>query len=139
MIVQKNFLKIIICVFGIYFIISCLRPNVLSQIGKSKIYGAVDVPEIETDPRPWEWMGGLETMSALWLDYKEEYLREDVQKYQEYAIYEVIVKTWTKAHRESYWLERWKLKRCKVVDNTFQFEEFEGEEKADLGEYETWK
>lgn len=47
--------------------------------------------------------------------------RKDVQ---EYAVYEVIVKTWTKAYRESYWLERWKLKRCKVVDNTFRFEDF---------------
>ena len=47
MIVQQNFFKIIICVFGICFIISCLRPNVLSQIGKSKIYGTIDVPEIE--------------------------------------------------------------------------------------------
>ena len=60
--------------------------------------------------------------------------RKDVQEYQEYAIYEVVVKTWTKAHKESYWVERWKLKR-KVVDNTFQLEDFEEEEKADLEEY----
>lgn len=48
--------------------------------------------------------------------------RKDVQKYQDYAIYGVVVKTWTKVHRESYWLERWKLK-SRVVDNTFRFEE----------------
>lgn len=35
---------------------------------------------------------------------------KDVQEYQKYVIYDVVVKTWTKAHRESYWLERWKLK-----------------------------
>ena len=220
MIVQKNFFKIIICLFGICFIISCLRPNVLSQIGESKIYGAVDVPELKGClggwRDEWEWMGALETMGASSIDYQEEYLREDVesvslhyryddnnvmtstsvilsesdkvtmylgvdydyekkqliydpvyivqgepgntvgytdeksidkclnrygltredvQEYQEYAVYEVIVKTWTKAHRQSYWWERWKLKRCKVVDNTFQFEDFEEEEKADLEEY----
>lgn len=48
--------------------------------------------------------------------------RKDVQKYQDYAIYGVVVKTWIKAHRESYWLERWKLK-SREVDNTFRFEE----------------
>lgn len=37
--------------------------------------------------------------------------RKDVREYQEYMIYDVVVKTWTKAHRKSYWLERWKLKR----------------------------
>lgn len=36
--------------------------------------------------------------------------RKDVQEYQKYVIYDVVVKTWTKAHRKSYWLERWKLK-----------------------------
>ena len=47
--------------------------------------------------------------------------RKDVQRYQDYVIYEVVVKTWTKAHKESYWLERWKLKR-KEIDHTFWFE-----------------
>ncbi len=50
--------------------------------------------------------------------------RQDVKEYLEYAIYDVIVKTWTKAHlTELYWLERWKLKLCKVTDHTFWFEE----------------
>ena len=225
MIVQKNFLKIVICIVCIHFIILCLRPNVMSQIGKSKIYGAVDVPELKGClggwRDEWEWMGALETMGASSIDYQEEYLRKnvesvsllffydtvdycdindfniyievnlsetdqtimelemrydyekkeliyepvyilqgewdnieeytdeksideclnrygltrkDVQKYQDYAIYGVVVKTWTKAHKELYWVERWKLKR-KVVDKTFQFEELESEEKADLEEY----
>ena len=47
--------------------------------------------------------------------------RKDVQRYQDYVIYGVVVKTWTKAHKESYWLERWKLK-SRVVDHTFWFE-----------------
>lgn len=42
--------------------------------------------------------------------------RKDVQEYQEYLIYDVVVKTWTKAHRESYWLERWKLKRREMIE-----------------------
>ena len=50
--------------------------------------------------------------------------RQDVKEYQEYAIYDVIVKTWTKARiTQWYWLENLKLKLCKVEDNTFQFEE----------------
>ena len=57
-------------------------------------------------------------------EYMNKYglTRQEVKEYQEYAIYNVIVKSWTKVYPESYWLERWKLKTCKVVDNTFQFE-----------------
>ena len=207
---MQNFvLKVVICVLGIYSIISIvvslLKPNVMDEIGEQKIYGLVWVPEIEEhDPR--DWIFGLETMSALGVDYKEEYLREDVseislwfhdgkndvniytqvllseadkvklemaayynyekkeliyypiaitqgdpnnpegvieeyideaiineylnrygltrkdvQRNQDYVIYGVVVKTWTKAHKESYWLERWKLK-SRVVDHTFWFE-----------------
>lgn len=204
---NNKFLRIVICILCIYFIISCLRPNVLRQISKSKIYGAMTVPELDGCLNgfrgEWEWMEAFETMGAISIDYKEEFLREevseislgfsytnnvrtstsvilsesdkvtmylgvdydyekkqliyhpvyivqgepgntvgytdeksideclnrygltreDVEEYQEYAVYEVIVKTWTKAHRQSYWWERWKLKRCKVVDNTFRFDE----------------
>ncbi|MDE7197392.1 MAG: TipC family immunity protein [Lachnospiraceae bacterium] len=172
----------------------------------------MDVPELEGCLSgwrdEWEWMGALETMGASSIDYKEEYLREevafisltffhnvdydnndvnigimvnlsepdqvrmkvdihydckkkelkyepiyilqgksgnadkytdeksvdeylsrygltrkDVQEYQEYAVYDIVVKTWAKAHHEFYWLERWKLKQCKVIDHTFQFED----------------
>lgn len=207
---MKEFaLKVVICVLGIYCVISIIKPNVMDEIGEQKIYGLVRVPGIEKVHDPWEWMFGLETMGALSVDYQEEYLREDVsgisllfyydtgsyseindfsihikvilseadevtmrmrvyydyekkellydpvyivqeergnreeytdeksideflnrygltrkdvQRYQDYAIYGVVVKTWTKANRESYWIERWKLK-SRVVDNTFQFEE----------------
>lgn len=206
---MKNFaLKVVIfvlCVCSIICVtVSFLKPNVMDEIGEQKIWGLVRVREIEEVHEPWDWMLGLETMGALWVDYQEKYLREevtelslhfsdddndiaigmevilsepdivvmwlevdydceekqliyhpmiivqgeldysevytdeksideclnrygltrkDVQEYQEYAVYDVVVKTWAKAHHKSYFLERWKLKRCKVVDNTFQFEE----------------
>ncbi len=207
---MKEFaLKVVICVLGIYCVISIIKPNVMDEIGEQKIYGLVRVSGIEKVHDSWEWMFGLETMGALSVDYQEEYLREDVSgislhfrydtnsydeindfsisirailsevdkvemglgahydyekkqliynpvyivqgetgnsevytdeksideflnrygltrkdvhKYQDYAIYGVVVKTWTKANRESYWLERWKLK-SREVDNTFRFEE----------------
>lgn len=196
-------LKVVICVLGIYFVISIIKPNVMDEIGERKIYGLIRVPGIEKVHDSWEWMLWLETMGAFDVNYQTEYLREgvseislwfydykndihmyievvlsdsdkvamrlgvyydyekkeliyepvyilqgefgnreeyldgesineylnqygftrkDVQRYQDYAIYGVVVKTWTKAHRESYWIERWKLK-SRVVDNTFQFEE----------------
>ena len=216
---NNKFSKIIIAISSTLFVLSgilfgksCFTPNILSQIGESKIYGAIDVPELDDCLSgwrdEWEWMAALETMGATSINYKEEYLKEevseillgfyddndvsinigvilsepdnvimvleavydyerkeliyepvyiyivqgdwenldnikeytdeksidecldrygltrkDVQKYQEYAIYKVVVKTWTKAHWQSYWLERWKLKRCTLVDNTFRFEE----------------
>ena len=78
-----KFLRIIICILGICFIIQCFSSNALSQIGKSKIYGAMDVPELEGCLSgwhdEWEWMGALETMGAASIDYKGEYLRKDVE------------------------------------------------------------
>lgn len=52
--------------------------------------------------------------------------RKDVKEYQEYAIYDVIVKTWSKAYMRCYWLEKWKLKFCDTVDNTFKPQEGKG-------------
>ena len=52
--------------------------------------------------------------------------RKDVKAYQEYAIYDVIVKTWSKAYMRCYWLEKWKLKFCDTVDNTFKPQEGKG-------------
>ena len=48
---MQNFvLKVVICVLGIYSIISIvvslLKPNVMDEIGEQKIYGLVWVPEI---------------------------------------------------------------------------------------------
>ena len=200
---QKNFFKLVIGVLCVCFIISCFTPNVMRQIGKWKVYGTNTVLEIEKCSRPWEWMNGLNWMGAFGVNYKEEYLREDVsfidldffhnsndvdigimvilsesdkvrmkldmyydyeekkliykpvyilqgesgyseiykdeksideflskygltrqavKEYQDYAIYDVVVKTWSKAHLEWYWLESLKLKLCKAEDNTFRFE-----------------
>jgi hypothetical protein len=47
---------------------------------------------------------------------------EDVRDYYKYAIYDVIVRTWTKRYRQFYWLEKWKLERC-TIDNSFAFEQ----------------
>ena len=48
--------------------------------------------------------------------------KEDVEDYYEYAIYDVIVRTWTKRYRQFYWLEKWKLERC-TIDNSFVFKD----------------
>lgn len=209
---QKFVLKVFICVLCTYSIIgtvvSFLKPNVLDEIGKSKIYGLFRVPEVHYSGHDLsDWIFGLETMGALDVNYQEKYLREDVseisllfyydtssyseindfsihikvilsesdevtmwmrayydyekkeliydpvyivqgkrdkrkeytdeksideflnrygltrkdvQRYQDYAIYGVVVRTWTKVYREFYWLERWKLK-SRVIDNTFRF------------------
>lgn len=45
---------------------------------------------------------------------------EDVRDYYKYAIYDVIVRTWTKRYRQFYWLEKWKLERC-AIGNSFAF------------------
>ncbi|MCM1253274.1 MAG: hypothetical protein NC321_10670 [Clostridium sp.] len=60
-------------------------------------------------------------MESIW--YKYGLTRRDVKKYQKYAVYNVVVRTWTKVHLGWYCLESWKLKLCKVEDNTFRFEE----------------
>lgn len=201
---HNKLFKIVICVLCICFIISCFTPNVMRQIGKSQAFGLNRVPEIEGYYPEWDWPLALETFGAHSLDYKEEYLREDilstslhfqndsndvrisimvdisesdkvrmglsvhydykekkliydpvyilqgepgyseifsdeksideylnkygltrqdVKGYQEYVIYDVVVKTWTEAHiTELYWLEKWKLKLCRMEDNTFRFE-----------------
>ena len=81
---NNKFLRIVICILCIYFIISCLRPNVLRQISKSKIYGAMTVPELDGCLNgfrgEWEWMEAFETMGAISIDYKEEFLREEVSE-----------------------------------------------------------
>lgn len=56
--------------------------------------------------------------------YLEEYnvIRQDVEVYREYAVYDTVVKTWIKANGGIYPLEWLKLKAC-TIDNTFSFEE----------------
>lgn len=47
--------------------------------------------------------------------------RREVEKYQKYALYDVVVRTWIKANGGIGWLERMKLESC-TVDNTFNFD-----------------
>lgn len=49
--------------------------------------------------------------------------KEDIRRYQEYMLYDVAVRTWVNANGGNYEREVEKLKRCKTVDNTFQYEE----------------
>lgn len=92
---QDFVLKVVICVLSIYSIISVVvslsKPNVMDEIGEQKIYGLFRVPAVHYSGHDrWEWMGGLETMGALWVDYKEEFLREDVSKISLHFRYDTI-------------------------------------------------
>lgn len=94
---------------------------ILSEADKVSMYIAAhyDYEEKELLYKPVYIVQGEPGNTEKYEDEKniDEYLnrygltRKDVQEYQEYMIYDVVVKTWTKAHWESYWLERWKLKR----------------------------
>lgn len=57
--------------------------------------------------------------------YLEQYdiTKEDIAEYYRYAIYDVILKTWTDRYWRIYGLEKWKLERCKLIDNDYQFKE----------------
>ena len=87
---NNKFSKIIIAISSTLFVLSgilfgksCFTPNILSQIGESKIYGAIDVPELDDCLSgwrdEWEWMTALETFGALDVEYNEDYLRKNVE------------------------------------------------------------
>lgn len=197
-------IRMVIFVFSTSLTMAWIRPNVMDEMGVSQVYGANKVKEIDRFYPVWEWEMALETFGALWVDYKEEYLkddiesieiwfydkkddvsiisiidlsekdkvrlrigmeydskkkklqyepiyilygesgdaevyeeeekvneylnkygvtREDVKAYQEYVVYDVVVKTWSKTYLKNYWVEKWKLKCCNTEDNTFQFPE----------------
>ncbi len=201
---NKSLLKVVIFVFCISFMMVLLRPNVMDEMGRWQVYGANAVPEIDGFYPTWEWEMAVEMFGSLWIEYKEEYLRddissiqiwfydknddvdimsiislseidkvrlrigmeydskkkklhyepiyilhgesgdaevyeeeekvneylnkygvtrEDVKAYQEYVVYDVVVKTWSKTYLKNYWVEKWKLKCCNTEDNTFQFPE----------------
>lgn len=56
--------------------------------------------------------------------YMEEYgiTDEDIREYQDYILYDLIVKTWAEGNNKITRYEAWKVKYCKTVDNTFAFE-----------------
>lgn len=47
---------------------------------------------------------------------------EDIREFQEYVLYDVVLKSW-KGATFTYDLEKWKLQQCRVEDLTFKFEE----------------
>lgn len=67
-------------------------------------------------------IGNRHTNSIV-LKYMEEYgiTEEDIREYQNYALYDVVVKTWVKGNGGIEWYEAWKIKRCRKIDNTFAF------------------
>ena len=48
---------------------------------------------------------------------------EDIREFQEYVLYDVILKGWQRASGSNYDIEKWKLQQCRVEDLTFEFEE----------------
>ncbi|WP_124065277.1 TipC family immunity protein [Clostridium sp. E02] len=56
---------------------------------------------------------------------KQEIGEQDIKEYQNYILYDVVVKTWAVAHGEDYEQARKKMENCTFVDNTFLFPENE--------------
>lgn len=134
---QKEYLREDVSYISLLFLndnndVNISAQIILSEADKVKMYVAAryDYKKKELLYRPVYIIQGEPGNTMEYRDEKtiDEYLsrygltRKDVQEYQEYIIYDVVVKTWTQAHWESYWLERWKLKR-RVIDHTFRFEE----------------
>ena len=57
--------------------------------------------------------------------FLEEYnvAREDIAEYQEYILYDVVIKTWVDAHGGSYEKARKKMETLKLIDQTYEFSE----------------
>lgn len=55
--------------------------------------------------------------------YLEKYniTEEDIREYQNYILYEVVLKTWVETHGGDYEWEKKKLENCEIVDHTFDF------------------
>ena len=89
---QNKFLKIVIGILCIGLIILCLKPNVMSQIGKQKVYGTNTVSEIEKCHDTWEWMNGLKLKLCEVEDntfqFEEESVMEDVEETGDAALAE---------------------------------------------------
>lgn len=48
---------------------------------------------------------------------------DDITEYQNYILYDVVVKTWADAHNEDFEKEREKVERLTKIDDTFSFPE----------------
>ena len=49
--------------------------------------------------------------------------KEDIAEYQEYILYDVVIKTWVDAHSGSYDGARKKMEALKLIDQTYEFSE----------------
>jgi len=49
--------------------------------------------------------------------------KEDIAEYQEYILYDVVIKTWVDAHGGSYDGARKKMEALKLIDQTYEFSE----------------
>ncbi len=86
---------------------------------KKMVYAPIFIRQGESDDT--EIYEEEETVNEYLIKYGVT--REDVKAYQEYMVYDVAVKTWSKTYLKNYWVEKWKLKCCNTEDNTFQFPE----------------
>lgn len=86
---------------------------------KKMVYAPIFIRQGESDDT--EIYEEEETVNEYLIKYGVT--REDVKAYQEYMVYDVAVKTWSKTYLKNYWVEKWKLKCCDTEDNTFQFPE----------------
>lgn len=59
-------------------------------------------------------------MRFLW---ENDVTKQDISDFQDYILYDVVVKTWTDAHNEDFEKEREKVERMTKIDNTFSFPE----------------
>jgi len=50
-------------------------------------------------------------------------IKEDITEYQEYILYDVVIKTWVDAHGGSYDGAREKMDALKLIDQTYEFSE----------------
>ena len=49
--------------------------------------------------------------------------KEDIEEYQHYALYDVVVRTWVKTHGGDYEEAKKRMERVKIFDNTYEFTE----------------
>lgn len=75
--------------------------------------------DLKTEPHTG---GHYEDRESI-IQYLEEYnvTEEDIRAYQDYVLYEVVLKTWVNTHGGNYEWEKEKLGRCEIVDQTFDF------------------
>ena len=70
-------------------------------------------------PVKWAETGGAKMVAGL----LSQAPREDIAEYQEYILYDVVIKIWVDAHGGSYEKARKKMETLKLIDQTYEFSE----------------